>query len=230
MAVEANQTGSRPAGQRSIWELLRVVFTPLGQLLLFIIGSAASLGLIVIVLALLQSGARPELMQQVLVILPQVMIDGLVRGFLFATIALGYTMVYGVLEFINFAHGEIFMFGGVAGAGFGLLLANTGALEGIHPLLFVVIVIFLGMLVSGVLAIVIERIAYRPLRGSPRLVLLISTIGVSLVLQDVARLIMTNTDLGFNARFQAPVSAHRCNCSRCRSMIAWCRLFSAPRR
>jgi branched-chain amino acid transport system permease protein len=196
------------SGQRSLGELLRTVFGPVLQLLLFIIGAAVSLGLLVVLLALLQIGSRPELIQQVITILPQVIIDGLVRGFLFATIALGYTMVYGVLEFINFAHGELFMVGGVVGAYVGFFLAQAGVIDGFNPFLFVLIVVLAGMAVSGGLAVTVERIAYRPLRGAPRLVPLISAIGVSLVLQDGARLFMTNfpgdDPLGFNARYNTP--------------------------
>jgi branched-chain amino acid transport system permease protein len=208
MAAEAKATVSPPSGQRSIGELLRTVFGPLLQLILFIIGAAVSLGLLVILLALVQIGSRPELLTQVLTILPQVLIDGLVRGFLFATIALGYTMVYGVLEFINFAHGELFMVGGVVGAYIGYFLTQSGLITGINPFLFVLLVVLAGMVVSGVLAVTIERVAYRPLRGAPRLVPLISAIGVSLVLQDTARLFMTNVPagdpLGFNARYNTP--------------------------
>jgi branched-chain amino acid transport system permease protein len=204
MAAEANVKPSLQAGQRSFFELLRTVFGPVGQLFLFIVGSAMALSLIVILLALLQIGARPDILTRALTILPQVIIDGLVRGFLFATIALGYTMVYGVLEFINFAHGEIFMVGGVVGAAIGLALASTGILPTMPGWLFVILVVAAGMLVSGTLAVTIERVAYRPLRGSPRLVPLISAIGVSLVLQDLVRLIMTSTPLGFNARYNTP--------------------------
>jgi branched-chain amino acid transport system permease protein len=131
-------------------------------------------------------------------------VDGLVRGFLFATIALGYTLVYGVLEFINFAHGEIFMVGAFSGAAFSTVLAAAGLLPNIPPLLFVIASVAVGMVVSGLLAVIIERVAYRPLRGAPRLVPLISAIGVSLLLQDGARLIANVTGLGFNARFQTP--------------------------
>ncbi|GAB4429815.1 MAG: branched-chain amino acid ABC transporter permease [Chloroflexi bacterium OHK40] len=181
---------------------------PLLQLLLFIVGAAASLGLLVIVLALLLSASTPDLLSRVVTILPQVIIDGLVRGFLFATIALGYTMVYGVLEFINFAHGELFMVGGVVGAYVGFFLDRAGIIDGFNPFLFVVVVVAAGMTVSGLLAVTVERIAYRPLRNAPRLVPLISAIGVSLVLQDLARLFMTNfptsEPLGFNARYNSP--------------------------
>lgn len=208
MAAEAKASVSSSSGQRSLGELLRTVFGPVLQLLLFIVGASVSLGLLVILLALVQIGSRPELLTQVLTILPQVIIDGLVRGFLFATIALGYTMVYGVLEFINFAHGELFMVGGVVGAYIGFFLAQAGLIETFNPFLFVLLVVGCAMLVSGTLAVTVERIAYRPLRGAPRLVPLISAIGVSLVLQDTARLFMTNVPagdpIGFNARYNTP--------------------------
>ena len=192
--------------QRSVRNTLVGVFGPLGQVFLFVVGSAVVLSAIIIVIALLLRGTRTDtdLLTATLVILPQVIVDGLVRGFLFATIALGYTLVYGVLEFINFAHGEIFMVGAFSGAAFGTLLAAAGLLPNIPPLLFVIASVAVGMVVSGLLAVIIERIAYRPLRGAPRLVPLISAIGVSLLLQDVVRLIANVTGLGFNARFQTP--------------------------
>lgn len=204
MATEVNAPASDRFGQRSPLEVLRTVFGPVFQLFLFIVGSALALSLIVVLLALMQMGSRPDILTRTLTILPQVIIDGLVRGFLFATIALGYTMVYGVLEFINFAHGEIFMVGGVVGAAIGLMLFTSGMLAGIPTLLFVALVVVAGMVVSGSLAVAVERVAYRPLRGSPRLVPLISAIGVSLVLQDVVRLIVTNSPMGFNARYHTP--------------------------
>jgi branched-chain amino acid transport system permease protein len=192
--------------QRSVCNTLVGVFGPLGQVFLFVVGSAVVLSAIIIVIALLLRGTRTDtdLLTATLVILPQVIVDGLVRGFLFATIALGYTLVYGVLEFINFAHGEIFMVGAFSGAAFGTLLASAGLLPNIPPLLFVIASVAVGMVVSGLLAVIIERVAYRPLRGAPRLVPLISAIGVSLLLQDGVRLIANVTGLGFNARFQTP--------------------------
>ncbi len=202
MAVDASVTPV--AARRSPGEVLRVVFGPVGQLLAFIVGSAVSLSVFVLLLAFLLSAAQPDILQRVIIILPQVIIDGLVRGFLFATIALGYTMVYGVLEFINFAHGEVFMIGGVVGATVSFLLVSAGALESIPPIVFVLLVVLVAMVFCGMLAVTVERIAYRPLRSAPRLVPLISAIGMSLVLQDLARLVMTNTPLGFNARYQTP--------------------------
>lgn len=204
MAAEANVSARSASRQRTVMETLRTVLLPLFQLLLFIVGSAAVLGLVVVVLALLRSRSDPKIMQTALAILPQVMIDGMVRGFLFATIALGYTMVYGVLEFINFAHGEIFMVGGFVGTGVAYLLKQWGVLASMPALLFVVIAVLVGMTVSGLLAMGTERVAYRPLRNAPRLVPLISAIGMSLVLQDLVRLIATSTPLGFNARFETP--------------------------
>ncbi|MFV9504887.1 MAG: branched-chain amino acid ABC transporter permease [Oscillochloridaceae bacterium umkhey_bin13] len=204
MAAEVEAPALSRIGRRSLAEVLRTVFAPVGQLLIFIIGCALALSLLVVVVAFIQSFSNPRVMTQALTILPQVIIDGLVRGFLFATIALGYTMVYGVLEFINFAHGEIFMVGGVVGAAVGLGLASAGVLNDMNGFVFVFMIVGISMVVSGLLAVTIERVAYRPLRGSPRLVPLISAIGVSLVLQDVVRLIMTNSPMGFNARFNSP--------------------------
>jgi len=121
-------------------------------------------------------------------ILPQVLLDGIVLGFMYALIALGYTMVYGVLEFINFAHSEIFVLGAFVGVEILLMLQDSGQLPNLHPVLVLVIVILAGMLVSGVAAMTLERVAYRPLQGGPRLVALISAIGASFFLQDALRL------------------------------------------
>lgn len=97
--------------------LLLEVLRPLGQLLVFILGASAVISAITVLTAFLIRGTRTDmdLLQITLILLPQVLIDGIVLGFMYATIALGYTMVYGVLEFINFAHGEFFMFGAFAG-------------------------------------------------------------------------------------------------------------------
>lgn len=121
-------------------------------------------------------------------IFPQVLLDGLVLGFMYALIALGYTMVYGVLEFINFAHSEIFVLGAFVGVEVLLLLQNSGQLTAWHPAAVLALVIFSGMVISGLAAMALERIAYRPLMGGPRLVALISAIGASFFLQDGLRL------------------------------------------
>ena len=127
-------------------------------------------------------------MELALDILPQVLVDGLVLGFMYALIALGYTMVYGVLEFINFAHSEIFVLGAFVGVEILLLLESTGSLTTLNPVFVLMLVIGSGMLISGLAAMTLERVAYRPLMGSPRLVALISAIGASFFLQDALRL------------------------------------------
>jgi branched-chain amino acid transport system permease protein len=121
-------------------------------------------------------------------IFPTVVVDGIVLGFVYALIALGYTMVYGVLQMINFAHSEIFVAGAFVGAEVLLILQTKGALAAYHPLLLLVLIIAAAMIVSGLLAVTVERVAYRPLRNAPRLVPLISAIGVSFFLQDAIRL------------------------------------------
>ena len=115
--------------------------------------------------------------------------DGLVLGFMYALIALGYTMVYGVLEFINFAHSEIFVIGAFVGVEVLLLLQGAGVVALWHPILIVLFLLLAGMILSGLSALALERIAYRPLRAAPRLVPLISAIGASFFLQDFIRLI-----------------------------------------
>ena len=121
-------------------------------------------------------------------ILPQVVIDGLILGFMYALIALGYTMVYGVLEFINFAHSEVFIFGAFIGVEIMLGLKSAGLLEALPWVLVLLLALLAGMVASGLLAFSVERVAYRPLRHAPRLIPLISAIGVSFFLQDAIRL------------------------------------------
>jgi branched-chain amino acid transport system permease protein len=121
-------------------------------------------------------------------IFPQVVLDGLILGFMYALIALGYTMVYGVLEFINFAHSEIFVVGAFVGVEILLGLKASGVLGSLSPFLVLALLLLAGMLVSGLLAAAVERVAYRPLRNAPRLIPLISAIGVSFFLQDAVRL------------------------------------------
>jgi branched-chain amino acid transport system permease protein len=132
-------------------------------------------------------GSHPQL-DIALEILPQVLIDGIVLGFMYALIALGYTMVYGVLEFINFAHSEIFVLGAFVGVELLLLLQSAGALGTLHPAFALLLVMIAATVISGLAAMALERVAYRPLQGAPRLVALISAIGASFFLQDGLRL------------------------------------------
>lgn len=124
--------------------------------------------------------------------LVNVIVGGLVLGFVYAIIALGYTMVYGVLQLINFAHSEVFVTGAVVGFEVFRVLAPS-PMNGYLKLL---IALVSAMLISGGLNVLIERLAYRPLRNAPKLVPLITAIGVSLILQDVLRVIE-----GFQGRF-----------------------------
>ncbi len=136
--------------------------------------------------------------QLLVAIFPQVLLDGLILGFMYALIALGYTMVYGVLEFINFAHSEIFVTGAFVGVEIMLALKGAGWLAHVPWIVLLLLVIVAGMIVSGVLAVIVERVAYRPLRNAPRLIPLISAIGVSFFLQDLIRLVESVWRNAFN--------------------------------
>jgi branched-chain amino acid transport system permease protein len=131
-------------------------------------------------------------------ILPQVVLDGILLGFMYALIALGYTMVYGVLEFINFAHSEIFIVGAFVGVEILLGLQRAGWLARIPWPFLLLVVLLAGMAVSGLLAVTVERVAYRPLRSAPRLIPLISAIGISFFLQDLIRLVESIWRNAFN--------------------------------
>jgi branched-chain amino acid transport system permease protein len=121
-------------------------------------------------------------------VLVQQTINGLTRGAVFALIALGYTMVYGIIELINFAHGDVFMLGLFISLAWFTLLGVTGVLTGWKLLTLLPLVFVLTMLTTAALNVAIDRIAYRPLRRSPRLAPLITAIGVSFMLENVALL------------------------------------------
>ena len=123
----------------------------------------------------------------------QQLVNGLTLGSLYALIALGYTMVYGVLLMINFAHSEIFM----AGAFAGCLVLRIPAVATAPPLIAFAAAIVSALLVSALLALVIERLAYRPLRRSGRLTPLISAIGVSIFLQNLGFLMISDQSVAF---------------------------------
>ncbi len=112
-------------------------------------------------------------------------LNGLVLGGVYALVALGYTLVYGILLMINFAHGEVVMLGGFAGFFALQFFTAIGWLEGSAALVAfaLVLIVGVGMLASVLTGVTLERVAYRPLRGAPRLVPLISAIGASLFLQ-----------------------------------------------
>ena len=112
----------------------------------------------------------------------QLLVNGLVLGSIYALVALGYTMVYGILELINFAHGEVTMIGAMVG------LAVIGLFSdlAVPGLIVVAVGLATAILACAALGALIERVAYRPLRQAPRLAALITAIGVSIVLQNLA--------------------------------------------
>jgi branched-chain amino acid transport system permease protein len=119
----------------------------------------------------------------------QLTVNGVTLGSLYALIALGYSMVYGILKLLNFAHGDVYMVG--AFIGYGVLTAFDGPLSPNIALVPLIVLMFLAaMLGSGLLGVVIERFAYRPLRDAPRLAPLISALGVSFFLQNSALLLL----------------------------------------
>jgi branched-chain amino acid transport system permease protein len=111
---------------------------------------------------------------------------GISQGSIYALIALGYTMVYGILRMINFAHGDIFMTGAFAAYFLSNTLTRSGFSDN-NPVLGLVIPILFAMVVAAAIAMLVERVAYRPLRGAPRLVPLISAIGASFFLEYTFR-------------------------------------------
>src|SRR4030095_191104 len=121
-------------------------------------------------------------------IFPEVLLDGIILGFMYALIALGYTMVYGVLEFINLAPSEICIPVAFVGVEILLGLQGRGLLEGLPWPFVLLLALMAGMAASGLLAVTVERVAYCPLRGAPRLIPLTSPIGFSSSLQDLIRL------------------------------------------
>jgi branched-chain amino acid transport system permease protein len=135
------------------------------------------------------------------------MISGIVLGSMYAVIALGYTLVYGILFMINFAHGDVMMLGCFAGYFTLEAFSSTGFLNRdlLSSIVALIVTFAVGMIVGTVVSIALERIAYRPLRMAPRLVPLISAIGASLFLENAAQLMFgaarhTYTNPGFLER------------------------------
>ncbi|HRE05929.1 MAG TPA: branched-chain amino acid ABC transporter permease [Opitutaceae bacterium] len=124
----------------------------------------------------------------------QQLLNGISLGAIYALIALGYTMVYGVLRFINFAHSDVFMVGAFVGYYLGRLLPEHTVLGGITVLVG-------AMIACALLGMTIERLAYRPLRGAPTLNVLITAIGVSLLLEYTGQLVFGATPRTFPAIF-----------------------------
>jgi branched-chain amino acid transport system permease protein len=170
MSVET-ATAAKPLGRRPS-DALREAFSKYGLILVL-----AALPVYLGVTDLIHDGSLTQLGNNLVL--------GLSNGAIYALIALGYTLVYGIIELINFAHGEVFMIGSFVSFGLwgtlGLGLA-TGA-AGLAVGLFVALLA--AMVVCGVLNVMIERVAYKPLRNAPKLAPLITAVGMSFILQNV---------------------------------------------
>jgi len=123
-------------------------------------------------------------------------VDGLSNGAIWALVALGYTLVYGIIELINFAHGEVFMIGSLVSAGFFGTVGLTTASGGAGLLFGLLLTLLVAMVASGSLNTMIERVAYRPLRNSPKLAPLITAVGFSFILQNVGLLWIAGSQRG----------------------------------
>ncbi len=123
----------------------------------------------------------------------ELFLGGLTRGSIYALIALGYTMVYGIIELINFAHGEIYMIGAFTG----LIVAGVLTLAGWNTTAILVIASIAAVIYSSAYGWTMEKIAYKPLRNAPRLSALISAIGMSLFLQNYVLIAQTSDFLPF---------------------------------
>ncbi len=123
----------------------------------------------------------------------EIFLGGLTRGSIYALIALGYTMVYGIIELINFAHGEIYMIGAFTG----LIIASILTLVGLHPVAVLALASLAAVIYAAAYGFTIEKVAYKPLRHAQRLSPLISAIGMSIFLQNYVLLAQTSDFLPF---------------------------------
>ena len=131
----------------------------------------------------------------------QQLINGLTLGSVYAIVALGYTMVYGIVQLINFAHGEVVMVGAMVALWVISALAGTA----LPPLLIVSIGVLCAVPICMAVGFTMERIAYRPLRTAPRLAPLITAIGISIILQQVAMIVFSRNPLGFPQIMDNPI-------------------------
>lgn len=123
----------------------------------------------------------------------RLLFSGLTRGSIYALLALGYTMVYGIIKLINFAHGEIYMIGAFTA----LIMASVFSLMGMPVIAILVLSSLIAMVYSSAYGLTIEKLAYKPLRKAPRLSVLISAIGMSLFLQNYVLLAQTSNFLPY---------------------------------
>jgi branched-chain amino acid transport system permease protein len=149
-------------------------------------GPIALVVTLVVLYLIMIVGAGPQAQDQY--------INALTIGAIYALIALGYTMVYGIIELINFAHGDVFMCGSFVSWWLLTTLGLSGAISDPFMLAGVLILAFaVSMIAMGAVGVLIERIAYRPLRNAPRLAPLITAIGVSFILQNIIYVLISNS-------------------------------------
>ena len=185
---------------------VRQILLPIGQMAVFITGAGVVCSAVMLALAIIFRGSGADQVLQAtqgvgiltytLNSLPQVLIDGVTIGFVYAAIALGYTMVYGIIQLINFAHSEIFAIGAFCGVESLIALNGLGVLakaSAMGAFMYLGLALIIGMVAAGGMAVLVERVAYRPLRSWPTLIALISAIGVSFALQDIIRLVESMT-------------------------------------
>jgi len=144
-------------------------------------------------------------MGQVLAQLPQQIVNGLTLGSVYALLALGYSMVYGILKMLNFAHGDVFMVGAFAGWGVLTLFTLNGTLS-TNPLAVILLMLAAATAATSILGGLIERFAYRPLSGSSRLAPLISALGVSIILENAAMLLTAGRAKAYQTEALIPPS------------------------
>ena len=137
--------------------------------------------------AALRGGALDTFLQQI--------INGLTLGSVYAIVALGYTMVYGIIQLINFAHGEVVMIGAMVA--YTVIVALVNANTGLHPVVIVLAGLLAAIPACMAVGYALERVAYRPLRRAPRLAPLITAIGLSIILQHVAMIVWSRNPLPY---------------------------------
>ncbi|MEX2196350.1 MAG: branched-chain amino acid ABC transporter permease [Thermoleophilaceae bacterium] len=149
----------------------------------------AKYGLIIFLLAMpIAFGIRDLSAEGDLSRLGNNLVDGVSNGAIWALVALGYTLVYGIIELINFAHGDVFMLGSFVSVGLWGTFALTVATGALGLVVGLVVTLFVAMIATGALNVMIERVAYRPLRNAPKLAPLITAVGFSFILQNVGLL------------------------------------------
>jgi len=146
------------------------------------------------------SDLLPQLIQQ--------LFNGLSLGAIYALIAIGYTMVYGIIGMINFAHGDIYMIGAYVGL---VTLSAVGTTSGLPIWFIIALMLVVAVVITGVYGFAVEQVAYKPLRSSPRLVALISAIGMSIFLQNWVALGQGARDMAVPALLPGAFTFHQGN-------------------